>query len=126
MAKERADFDFGSDDAEPNIDLSSVIKASRSIDKKHHVSQKDLEYSAQESGFSSRDPQKIQRSKRRSPYVIQTNLKTRIGMKELMHHLSDQLGIYDQETFELGLEALMEKHNMSDLLRKFQHLRKDS
>jgi hypothetical protein len=125
MANERANFDFGSDETENDIDLTSVIKASRKVDKKNAVNSKDLDQIAQESGFSSREPQKIQRHRRRSPYVIQTNLKTRIGMKELMQNISDNLGLFDQETFELGLEALMEKHDMSDLLRKFQQLRKE-
>jgi len=77
---------------------------------------------AEQSGFVSRQPQKMKRSRRRSPYTIQTNFKTRPGMKDLIQQISERLDTYDQETLELAIGCLLEKNDMQDLLQQYRSI----
>lgn len=118
MGDQRATFDF--DDESEGFDLSSLVSSHKKTAKQHYDA-KALNQVAEASGFVSREPRR-RKAKRRSPFTIQSNLKTRPGMKDLMQEVGDRLGTYDQETFELALEALLEKHGMTDLQREFEQL----
>lgn len=120
MPNERASvFDSVVEDDNKGINIGDLV--SRGSIEKPQVHPEEVKKVAESSGFTSRQPTK-KRSKKRSPYIVQTNLKTRIGMKELMQSVSDRLDVYDQTTFELGLLALMEKEGMDDLVKKYRKL----
>ena len=113
MGEERASvFD---DDSQ--IDLEKLV--GKGSTNKPPIDPEKVQEVASQSGFTSRQAKK-RRVKRRSPYTVQANLKTRLGMKELLQDLSDRLDKYDQETFELALLALMEKEGMTDLIERYK------
>ena len=81
---------------------------------------------AKSSGFPSREPvQKKQR--KRSPYVIQKNIKMRVGMAELLAKITAKKGVAsDQETLELAIGVLIEKEGYDTLKAKYEKLTKDA
>jgi hypothetical protein len=81
---------------------------------------------AEQSGFVSRQPSKKRKQRRRSPYTVQTNFKTRPGMKELIQEVGERLNAYDQEVIEFAINALLEKEDLADLVSRFQEITGDS
>ena len=117
MGDKRAGLNFSMDDDQANIEdfAGGVLK------RKPIVDIEKVKEAAEQSGFISRQP-KRRRLIKRSPYTIQYNLKTRLGMKELVQELGDRLDIYDQETFERAILALIEKEGYSDLKEAYDKI----
>lgn len=67
----------------------------------------------------------MKKKRQRSPYVIQKNIKMRMGMAELLADLTHkaQAGS-DQETLELAILALIDKYGYEDLLQRYKELTK--
>ena len=118
MGKQRAWLQLDRDEEQTDIE---EFARKGSIKKKPRIDPEKVKEVAAASGFTSRQPRK-KRVKKRSPYVVQTNLKTRAGMKELLQELSYRLKKYDQETFELAILALLEKECIEDLKKEYQDL----
>ncbi len=118
MSRETKKFDDDLDIAEL---ASYTKKVSISQDESHIV--KSI---AEKSSFASRGDNK-KKPRKRSPYVIQKNIKMRIGMPELLVEVSRRLGVKtDQETLERGILALMEKEGLEDLTKSFFEIVADS
>ncbi|GAB1257287.1 hypothetical protein NBRC116494_17890 [Aurantivibrio plasticivorans] len=81
--------------------------------------QKELEKEGAKLGFISRQPTR-KFSRRRSPYTEQCNLKMRTGMRDIFQELGDRLEMFDQETLEAGILALIEKEGFGDLLAEYE------
>jgi len=116
----RLGFDIGEPFDEEQTDIGEFARKEQ-IHKKPRIDPVKVQELAEASGFTSRQPIR-RRIKKRSPYIIQANLKTRIGMKELLQELSDRLEKYDQETFELAILALLEKEGIEDLKKQYKEL----
>lgn len=117
MGKERSGLGI---DPEDMIDLEEVIETS----KTHSpipATEAEIMSASEKAGFPSRQP-RTKRVRPKSPYTIQNNLKTREGVKELFQEIGARLGIFDQETFERALIALVEKEGMGDLEKEFKEL----
>ncbi|EGR0352670.1 hypothetical protein [Vibrio vulnificus] len=81
---------------------------------------------AQQSSFSSRGDNK-KKVRKRSPYVIQKNIKMRIGMPELLLDVTEAIKTNsDQETLERALLALIEKEGLEELKSVYMSITKDS
>lgn len=77
---------------------------------------------AQQSNFSSRGDNK-KKERKRSPYVIQKNIKMRIGMPELLAGITSRIrSDSDQETLERAILALIEKEKLNDIKVKYNEL----
>ena len=113
MSDKRAGFSLDED-----IPIDKIFTPKRSTNT---VSKAAIEKAAEQSGFVSREPIK-RRGRRRTPYTIQNNFKTRKGMKELFQDLSERLDQYDQATFEMALLALIEKEGFDDLKQQYENL----
>ncbi len=120
MGRRRAGLNIEVD--EQPVDIEDFA-GKGSINEKPLVDRVKVQEVAEASGFVSRQPKK-RRKKKRSPYVVQTNLKTRLGMKELLQTLSDTLDINDQETLELAILALLEKEGFKNLIKEYKELTK--
>ncbi len=120
MGRQRAGLNIEAD--EQQIDIGDFAGKGRK-NEKPPIDQVKVQEVAEASGFVSRQPKK-RRKKNRSPYVVQTNLKTRLGMKELLQTLSDTLGINDQETLELAILALLKQKGLKDLIAEHKELTK--
>ncbi len=115
--KQRISLDLGED----NIDLEELTGLSTHVYKPTVHQQKAMEEEGEKLGFVSRQSRK-RPVRKRSPYTVQNNFKTRVGMKELLQEVSDRLETYDQETLELAMLALIEKEKLNDLLKKYNEL----
>ncbi|NOI26689.1 hypothetical protein [Vibrio mediterranei] len=110
---------------EDSIDLEELANTSR----RPKVTDRDIEVVAavaQKSSFASRGdvPKKV---RKRSPYIIQKNIKMRIGMPELLAEVTDTISANsDQETLERALFALIEQEELWDLKSTYLKLLKDS
>lgn len=77
---------------------------------------------AQKSNFSSRGDNK-KKGRKRSPYVIQKNIKMRIGMPELLADITSYIrSDSDQETLERAILALLEKEKLDDIKVEYNKL----
>lgn len=83
--------------------------------------QKALEKEGAKLGFTSRQPTR-KFSRRRSPYTEQCNLKMRSGMRDLFQEIGDRLEMFDQETLEQAILALIEKEEFNDLLIEYENV----
>jgi hypothetical protein len=90
---------------------------------KSTVDPNNVEETARSAGFTSREPTR-RKTKKRSPYTVQINLRARDGMKEIFQELGDRLNTYDQETFELALLSLIEKNGFSDTENRYKEITK--
>lgn len=116
--KQRANLNF---DDESLVDIGSFAKK-KTTPKKPDVDPEVIKKVAEESGFISRQPTKKRKARRRSPYTVQTNIKTRNGMKELIQEVGERMNAYDQEVIETAIQALLEKENMTDLMKQYDAL----
>jgi len=109
-----------------DIDLSELTTQRAShVESSLSQQQKDALVKVNEHlGFVSRQPITIS-TRKRSPYVIQKNMKMRIGMPELLSRLSDRLAANsDQETIELAIKSLIEVNGFDDLMNDFEDLKR--
>ena len=111
-------------DDEEQIDLEELTGAT--TQSKPANEQAVVQAVAQESSFASRgDTQK--KPRKRSPYVIQKNMKMRIGMPELLAALTKKVKAgSDQETIEIALGALIEREGLEALKTRYEKLKTDS
>ena len=115
---------LGLDDDKPtttSIDLEELAQAHTNNVKPSSDLKDVLEKEGEKYGFVSRQPNR-RPAKKRSPYIVQNNMKMRIGMKELFQEVSLRLGTYDQETLELALLSLIEKEGLDDLHSHYHQL----
>lgn len=113
---------LGLDDELPSsIDLEELAQFNSDPTRPSTGLQEALEKEGEKFGFVSRQS-KRRPVKKRSPYIVQNNLKMRVGMKEIFQEISLRLETYDQETLELALLSLIEKENLDDLLPHYHEL----
>lgn len=112
MSNKRAEFSINDD-----IDLELLIN-----NKKNNsfIDRRDIEKTAEASGFTKRLPKKLKIRRRKSPYVEQLGVKIRPLMKEIFQEIGEKLSIYDHTTFERAMLALLEKENDQELIKKYQ------
>lgn len=123
MPNKRAslDLDIVATNDGDEIDISSFVNTGNK--KKISIHNKDqILKEVKEQGFISREPAPTRRVISRSPFVEQTNFKTRIGLKGLVRELSTRLKIYDQETWDRAFLALLEKEGFDDLVHEYYEL----
>lgn len=121
MTKKRAHLSFDDE----SIDLEEITVA---IPKQrpNMKQRQQIDHDAEKLGFVSREVVK-RRGRKRSPYVIQKNIKMRFGMPELLADLTQEISSgSEQETLELAIVALAQKHQMSTIVKKYEDLIKDS
>lgn len=106
-------------DVDENIDIEELAK----IKPRSSTEDKDLVIAvAEKSNFSSRGDNK-KKERKRSPYVIQKNIKMRIGMSELLTDLTKALNEgSDQETLEKAILALIEKGKLPDFEIRYKKI----
>ena len=81
---------------------------------------------AEQSEFVSREVQQ-KKPRKRSPYIVQKNMKMRLGMPELLEELTKKIKTgSDQETVERALGFLIEQQGTKAMLLKYEKLTKDS
>ncbi len=92
------------DDNDDDISLLNVLAATSSKAVPLTDRQlKEVEAQSETLGFTRREKRK------RSPYVIQKNIKIRVGMDELLGELGKAIGSKsDQETFDIAITRLVE------------------
>lgn len=115
---------LGLDDELPSsssIDLEELAQFNSEPIRPSTGLQEALEKEGEKFGFVSRQS-KRRPAKKRSPYIVQNNLKMRVGMKEIFQEISLRLETYDQETLELALLSLIEKEGLDDLLPHYHEL----
>lgn len=122
MSDKRATLDFGSDESssEETISLQDLV-SKKTSSKKKDVPLEAIKKVSEQSGFVSREV-KHRRTRPQSPYLVQLNLKTKDGVKEIFQEIGARLGVFDQNTFERAITALLEKEKMVDLLREMEDL----
>lgn len=83
---------------------------------------RSMQAAGEKYGFTHREPKK-KKPRARSPYVVQKNIKMRIGMPELLEELTAIGGWKtDQETLEYAIRALIERGGFEDLMKEFKKL----
>jgi hypothetical protein len=111
MARERDSL--GLDDTIDLEELTGTLPPPKQINKAK------LEKIAEQTGFTSRQPRK---KRSRTKYTAQINIKIREGVKPLFQEMSAHLEIFDSETFELAMLALIEKKGTKEQLKRFKEL----
>lgn len=115
MAKERAHLDLSDD-----LDVSEFLPLKK--ERTQEIETKTLEKVAEQSGFVSRKHKSQRRRRPQSPYKTQLNVKCRDEMKELFQDIGDELDFHDRTTFEQALLALIEKYELSELLKRYREI----
>lgn len=108
-----------------DIDLLDITTLSKSSTESSLSQQQknDLVKANEHLGFVSRQSVSTP-TRKKSPYVIQKNMKMRIGMPELLSMLTEKLGANsDQETIELAIKSLIEVNDFDDLIKVFENLK---
>ncbi|QDF68678.1 hypothetical protein FJQ87_18370 (plasmid) [Shewanella sp. SNU WT4] len=92
------------DESDEDISLLKVLAAtSNKAEPLTDRQLKEVEAQSATLGFTRREKRK------RSPYVIQKNIKIRVGMDELLSELGVAVGSRsDQETFDIAIAKLIE------------------
>jgi hypothetical protein len=121
MGKERGGLGIEDIGQESSIDLEGAISSSKTHKTPTAAIETEIKAASEKAGFPSRQV-RTKRIKPKSPYTIQSNLKTRAGVKELFQEVGARLGVFDQETFEKALFALLEKEKMQDLEAELREL----
>ena len=117
MAKEREALNLFSDTSD-GIDLEELTQKPP---QPKHIGKAQLEEIAKKTGFISRLPRK---KRSRTKYTAQLNIKVREGVKPLFQEIGEHLGIFDNETFERAMLALIEKEGTKEQLTRFKELTK--
>jgi len=117
MDRKRAHVSFNDE----QIDIEDLVGV-KPQPKVTEQQKQSIAKNAEETGFLSREV--IQKKpKLRSPYVIQKNIKMRIGMAELLAELATKIGAgSDQEALERAVLALIEKEKLNDLQNQYNRL----
>ena len=119
MGKQRAGLNL---DMEDMIDIEELAVTGKPQAKQ--IDTQRLEQVAQQSGFTSRAPQKPRRRRKKSPYTAQLGIKIRPQMKALFQDIGQALDIYDHTTLEYAILALLEKKKMVALLQQYKDITK--
>jgi len=119
MSNKRANLDFGTNENSESINIEELIESKGA--KKSSVDINELKKVSEQSGFISRESKK-RRVRPSSPHIIQVNLKTRDGVKDIFQEAGARLGTFDHTTFENALLALLEKEKMVDLSKELKSL----
>lgn len=101
------------------IDLSEIAECNSAAQASQYDTHA-LRQASEQAGFPSREPHPAtqkRRRRKRSPYTEQLNFKVRVGFKELLQDVADDLKMTDAETLEQALHALLEKQAMHDRLK---------
>ena len=112
MSNKRAGFSI-----DDEIDLESLINNKKNND---FIDHKEIERTAEESGFVKRLPKNPKKRRKKSPYVEQIGIKIRPLMKNIFQEIGEKLSIYDHTTFELAILALLEKENDQELMKQYK------
>lgn len=81
---------------------------------------------AEHSEFISREVRQ-KKPRKRSPYIVQKNIKMRIGMPELLAELTKKIKTRsDQETIEKALGLLIEREGTKAIISKYEKVTNDS
>lgn len=115
MAKERAHLDLSDD-----LDVSEFLPLKK--ERTQEIETKTLEKVAEQSGFVSRKHKSQRRRRPQSPYKTQLNVKCREEMKDLFQDIGNELDFHDRTTFEQALLALIEKYELSELLKRYREI----
>ncbi len=110
---------LGLSDEQEQIDLEQLTGAGYRTPPTPEQQQKFMAAGAA-SGFISRQP--AVRRRKRSPYNAQFGGKCRAGMKELFQEVADRMDLYDTQTLEAAILALIEKEGFDDLKQQFKEL----
>ncbi len=103
--KERAGL-ASIDDDDDDFDFSSLAgNVVGTVQGKKETNHKAIEEASIKAGFPSREAPKARRPK--SPYQVQMNFKTRIGMGDFIEGLAKGMGCKRQELLERGLGAYL-------------------
>lgn len=118
--QKRSSLDLGSEDT---IDIEEI--ADRPSRPAPTIEQQEAIMKAGEShGFVSRQPV-LKKSRKRSPYVIQKNIKMRMGMSDILATITKKIGASsDQESLEIAIKALIKQESLFDLLTEYQEITK--
>lgn len=118
MSNQRTSLSLDID--EPDIDLTELTEVASPAPT---TKQQQAIFKAGEfHGFVNRDP-RMKKPRKRSPYVLQKNIKLRIGMSELLSDVTSKIKLTsDQETIERALLALIEQEGLTKLKEKFEEL----
>ena len=81
--------------------------------------QKEILKAGEKTGFVSRQPT---RRRKVSPYTAQFGGRCREGMKGIFQEIGERMGLYDNQTLELAILALIEKEGYTDLKKKYEEL----
>ena len=121
MVKERAHIDLDDD----QIDLEDLTGKPQHNRPSAEQVRKTVTKVSENSGFVSREPKKkgkVGRPKS-TVYLIQKNIKMRLGMPEILAKLTAATGgNSDQETIEKALLALIEKEGLKTLKAEYEKL----
>ena len=112
--KKRTSLDFGDD----LIDLNELTGGQRPVLTKKE--QKAFLDAGEKTGFVSREPTKKRRKV--SPYSAQFGGRCREGIKALFQEIADRLNLYETQTLELAILALIEKEGFDDLKKRYEYL----
>jgi hypothetical protein len=116
MSENRTSLGFDDD-----IDISELTKVKVKPRPTPDMA-KALSEASADLGFVSRES-KAKKVKKRSPYVVQKNIKMRIGMSELLNEVTLSVGSgSDQETLEKALLSIIEEKNLVNLKKKYLEL----
>lgn len=107
---------------EDDVSLEGFEKSIKNLPKDER---RIIEEVAKKSNFSSRgDLKKI--SKKRTPYVLQKNIKMRVGMIELLEEITEKIEARsEQEAIEVALGALIENQGDPALKERYDKILKD-
>lgn len=120
---QRASLDFG-DDSE-TVDIEELAGKGKHRDPLPDA--ETVKAVAEQSGFSSRDPNAKRPRRRRgkkSPYTAQMGIRVRPEMKALFQDMAEHLDLADNAAFESALLALVEAHGTADHKQKFDRVLK--
>lgn len=111
MPKQREGLGLG----EPTIDLAGIAgqagqpKPRYTMDEIHRMGEKAG------FGFVDRTPRTAKKQRERSPYIVQHNVKLRVGMREVIESIASRLDVSSQVVIERGILALLEKEGFEDI-----------
>jgi hypothetical protein len=117
MGDKRAKIDLNNDEDEIGLEqlLGSSENRPLSNEEQHLISNE-----AEKLGFIKRQGRT---PRKRSPYLLQKNIKMRIGMPELLSELTSTIKAgSDQETIEIALGVLIESLNLKEIKEKYKSL----
>jgi hypothetical protein len=123
MSRERVGLGLNDDE---QIDIEDLTGGTEQPQQDQETLKKALDKAGEETGFVSREAPK-KKMRKRTPYIIQKNMKMRIDMPELLADLTKIIqSSSDQETIEIALGVLIERKGVKGLINRFEKITKDS